>query len=88
VIGVAPDTGRRGLALQGAIAGISREHCSLFVRDGRVVLEDHSRHGSFLNGQCVAGTVALVAGDRLRMGSPGIELLLVCVVDNDGATAD
>jgi len=88
VVGVAPAAGRRGVPLLGKVAGISREHCSLVVRDGRVLLEDRSRHGSFLNGQRVAGTVALVAGDRLRMGSPGIELLLLCVVDDDGAPAD
>jgi len=45
------------------------------------VVEDHSTHGSFLNGQRVQGTADLAEGDRLRMGSPGIEVRLIRVMD-------
>jgi pSer/pThr/pTyr-binding forkhead associated (FHA) protein len=49
-----------------------------------VVVEDHSTYGSFLNGERVDGTATLHTGDRLRLGSPGIELQLIVVEDNDG----
>ena len=47
-------------------------------------MEDHSSHGSFVNGQRVDGSVELVVGDRLRLGTPGIELRLIRVADDDG----
>ena len=85
VLGVAVPDHRRGLLLSGTIAGISRSHCSVYLRDGRAVVEDHSRHGSFLNGRRVEGSAGLIAGDRLRVGAPGIELRLIRVVQDDGA---
>jgi len=70
--------GRR-LALAGPAAGISRSHCSLMRRDGNVFVRDHSRYGTFVNGERVDGEAALGAGDRLRIGTPGIVLELVAV---------
>ena len=72
------------IELAGPTAGVSRAHCSIFVSEGRVVVEDHSTYGSFLNGERVDGTATLEAGDRLRLGSPGIELQLIAVEENDG----
>jgi hypothetical protein len=88
VLGVAIPAGRRGLNLSGQTAGISRTHCSVYRRGERVWVEDHSTHGSFLNGQRVDGTAELVVGDRLRLGSPGIELRMIRVVESDGAPQD
>ncbi len=51
-----------------------------------MVVEDHSTYGSHLNGERVAGRAALVAGDRLRLGSPGIEIELIAVVESDGTS--
>ena len=68
--------GRR-VAVAGA--GISRLHCTL-LRDGaRALVRDHSRYGSFVNGERVAGEMELGAGDRLRVGTPGVVLELVTV---------
>jgi hypothetical protein len=69
----------RSIALQGPAAGISRAHCTLVLQDGAVVVRDHSRYGTFVNGERVSGIVALAAGDRLRVGSPGVVLELVAV---------
>jgi pSer/pThr/pTyr-binding forkhead associated (FHA) protein len=49
------------------------------------VVEDHSTHGSFLNGQRIEGKADLVTGDRLRLGSPGIEVVLLRV-EGDGSS--
>ena len=65
--------------------GISRLHCRLFADAEGAWLEDRSTYGSFLNGDRVGGRAALRAGDRLRLGNPGVELELVRVVDDDGA---
>ena len=65
--------------------GISRSHCTLSGEGGAVWLDDHSTYGTFVNGDRVTGRVELRAGDRLRVGSPGVECELVRAVDDDGA---
>lgn len=77
-IGLGAGGGRR-IALAGPGAGISHVHCTLQRRDGTVVVRDHSRHGTFVNGQRVEGEAVLGAGDRLRIGTPGVVLELVTV---------
>lgn len=69
-------------------AGISRSHCTIFERDGCAVLEDHSSYGTFLNDKRVEGEAILAAGDRVRVGTPGIELRLIQVVDSNGTAKD
>ncbi|MEO7773562.1 MAG: FHA domain-containing protein [Steroidobacteraceae bacterium] len=80
IIGRAPGTDVRGVSLAEGMAGVSRCHCSV-VRDGNdaVVLIDHSAHGSYVNGERVRGRARLAAGDRLRVGTPGVELSLIRV---------
>ncbi len=76
---------RRVLPLE-AGPGVSRVHCSLRHIDGGAVwLEDHSTYGTFLNDERISGRIELRAGDRLRVGSPGVECELVRAVDDDGA---
>jgi len=88
VLGVAIPAGSRGLNLTGATAGVSRNHCSVYRGGDRVLVDDHSTHGSFLNDQRIDGVAELAAGDRLRVGSPGIELQLIGTADDDGAPPD
>jgi len=76
---------RRGLRVD-AGPGVSRLHCSLRRQDaGGVWLEDHSTYGTFVNDEKVTGRIELRAGDRLRIGSPGVECELVQAVEDDGA---
>ena len=76
--------GRRGLPITGVGPGISKRHCTLWADGDHVVAEDHSSYGSFLNGSRIHGRIAIVVGDRLRLGTPGVELDLIAVVA-DGA---
>jgi hypothetical protein len=76
-IGTAPPPGQPALALRGSPAGVSRLHCIVRREDGRVVVEDLSRYGSFLNEQRISGRRALAPGDQLRIGSPGVVLHLI-----------
>ncbi|MDH4259738.1 MAG: FHA domain-containing protein [Gammaproteobacteria bacterium] len=78
VVGLGEGPGRR-LAIGGSAAGISHSHCTLELRDGVALIRDHSRYGSFVNGEKVDGEAVLEAGDRLRLGTPGVVLDLVAV---------
>jgi pSer/pThr/pTyr-binding forkhead associated (FHA) protein len=78
-LGTAPPSGVRGLALRGDTTGVSRHHCTVRALSGEAVVENHAGGDTFLNGERVGGRAPLRAGDRLRLGSPGLELLLVAV---------
>ena len=83
-VGSAVAAGLRSLGVA-AGPGVSRTHCRLLRDADGAWLEDQSTYGTFLNGERVGGRVALRAGDRLRLGSPGLELELVRVEEGDGA---
>jgi hypothetical protein len=71
------------ISLPEGLAGVSRRHCT-FVREGdATVLIDHSRCGTFVNEERVAERIRVHAGDRVRLGEPGVELALIAV---DAAT--
>lgn len=84
-LGTGVPAGRRALAVEPG-PGISRSHCSIALVGGAAWLEDHSTYGTLLNGERVGGRVELRAGDRLRVGSPGVEFELVRAVEDDGAS--
>lgn len=79
--------GREGndaaIALPDGLAGVSRRHCTLWREGDAVVLVDHSRHGTWLNGERVTGRASVQPGDRLRIGDPGVELALILVGAGD-----
>jgi len=81
VVGTAPPSPGRSLRLEGETAGISRAHCRLFESAGAAVVEDLSTWGTYVNGERVSGRSVLAVGDRVRVGSPGIELLLIAAED-------
>jgi hypothetical protein len=78
----------RGLTLPGAAPGVSRSHCTLVRRNGAVLVEDHSTYGSFVNDERVVGRTVLTVGDRLRLGTPGVTLELIQLVNDHGTPQD
>jgi hypothetical protein len=78
VIGRMP-AGPRTIALSEGLAGVSRRHCTLTPEGNEVVLVDHSGFGTYVNGERVAERVRVCAGDRIRIGEPGVELALILV---------
>lgn len=84
-IGTAVPEGERGLSMGGETAGISRVHCRVYRSGVRVLVEDRSRYGTLLNGARIAGSATARTGDRITIGSPGVELLLISVAGSDGA---
>jgi hypothetical protein len=81
VLGTAPPSQGRSLRLEGETAGISRAHCRLFESAERSLVEDLSTWGTYVNGERVSGRAVLAVGDRIRVGSPGLELLLIAAED-------
>jgi FHA domain len=80
LLGIAIPEGHRGLNFDGA-AGVSRYHCTIDRIEERVVIEDHSRYGSFVNGKRIEGKTPLHTGDRLALGTTAIEVALIEVED-------
>jgi pSer/pThr/pTyr-binding forkhead associated (FHA) protein len=77
VLGSQPTDGARWIDLKTITPGMSRRHCSLSMRDGQCIVEDHSRYGTFLNGHRIEGSAVLQCGDVIRLGTPGVELALI-----------
>ena len=73
------------LALDPEMPGVSRRHCTLMRQDGRCVVDDTSRYGTFLNGHRISGSTVLQVGDTLRVGSPGFEMQLITTDEAHGA---
>jgi pSer/pThr/pTyr-binding forkhead associated (FHA) protein len=81
-MGRAPEAS--GIALPEGLAGVSRRHCTLVREAGETLLVDHSSFGTLVNGERVCERVRVHAGDRIRLGEPGVELTLIAVA---GASA-
>jgi hypothetical protein len=76
-VGTAPPAGGRAVRPNGPPEGVSRRHCSVVLRGDDVVLEDHSRYGTWVNERRIEGQTTLHVGDVVRVGSPGGRLLLI-----------
>lgn len=83
-LGVALAGDQRGLNLSGATAGISRSHCHIRRHANRVLIEDHSTYGTYLNERPIDGSGEAETGDLIRLGSPGIKIRLIAVLESDG----
>ena len=84
VFGSQAADGERSIAVGSDMPGVSRRHCSVSLRNGQCVLEDHSRYGTFLNGHRIEGSTVLRIGDSVRIGSPGFEFLLITTDETHG----
>jgi pSer/pThr/pTyr-binding forkhead associated (FHA) protein len=77
VIGTEEVSNTPHIRLPRAAAGVSRRHCSLRREGERTVVIDHSRYGTWVNGARVRERAAVRAGDRVRVGTPGVEFTLI-----------
>jgi hypothetical protein len=84
-IGTELVAGGYGVQVDNRVAGVSRQHCSIQQDGGRLVLSDHSRFGTQLNGHGIDGTAVLQAGDVIAVGSPPRQFQLIAEVGPDGA---
>jgi pSer/pThr/pTyr-binding forkhead associated (FHA) protein len=64
-------------SLRPASAMISKQHCALIIKDGKVYLKDfNSTNGTFLNDQPVKGAVVLKHDDILKVGPLTFKVLI------------
>jgi hypothetical protein len=87
-VGWSAEGSTRKLTLPTASPGVSRTHCTLVKRNGSILVEDHSTYGSFVNDERVVGNTVLTVGDRLRLGTPGVTLELIQMVNDNGTPQD
>ena len=73
-----------GIHLQNSMPGIADRHFRIRPVEGEIVLEDLSGGSTVLNDQPFEGRRELAVGDRVRIGSPATEFLLISVAE-DGA---
>ena len=78
-IGTAVTAAGRALNVAGATAGVSRAHCTVLRQGNDLMVFDHSSYGTWLNDERVAHGARLRAGDKLRLGAPGIVLELIAL---------
>ncbi len=76
-IGTEEDPNTPHITLPRAAAGVSRRHCSLRREGEATVLIDHSRYGTWINGARVRERAMVRPGDRVRVGTPGVEFTLI-----------
>ena len=67
------------IVLPDSAAGVSRRHCTFLSMDDDVALVDHSRFGTFVNGERIIERARIHAGDRIQIGEPGLELAVIAV---------
>jgi hypothetical protein len=83
--GVARRVGNEPLVLDGALsddqAPQDRRPATVRHIAGQIVLETREGMPVTINGQPVEGRTALVAGDRVRVGLTGGEILVVTMVE-------
>lgn len=85
LVGSAIPAGSRGIAVNSSTEGVSRHHCSVYRRDGRIHVEDHSSYGTFVNDRKIEGSTVAAIGDSIGIGSPGGEFRLIEVADKNGS---
>ena len=81
-LGSAPQAGGLSIVLSPE-GGVSRNHCTVVLENGQVVLHDHSRYGTSLNGAPVADSAPLRGGDVVGVGP--LEFLIAREVGDDGS---
>ena len=84
-IGSELQPGEAGVALDPALRGLSRQHCTLRRENGALFVFDHSRFGTWLNGHRIDGAALVQPGDVLAIGSPPVELRLLAEVNGPAA---
>ena len=83
-IGTGVSTDEWGVALDAGLRGVSRHHCTVRIENGTLMLFDHSRFGTLLNGHRVDSAAVLKAGDVITLGTPPVELRLIAEVSGNG----
>ena len=83
IIGLQRVADGSGIQIQGQIAGVSRKHCAVQLQGNKVVLNDYSTDGTFVDENPVTGKMILLLGQTVRVGTPGEILKLIACLDRE-----
>ncbi len=72
-----------GIQIRHQIAGVSRKHFAVQLQENKVVLNDYSRYGTFVDDHPVKGETILRLGQTLRIGTPGETLKLIACLGQE-----
>jgi len=76
-IGCAQNSEQNDVAITGETAGVSPKHFTIALLDGKIVLNDMSAQGTFVDEKRVNGSIALKLGQIIRVGTPGQQLQVI-----------
>ena len=83
MVGLKRVSNESGIQIQGKIAGVSRKHCVVQLQGNKVVLNDFSTYGTFVDEKPVKGETILLLGQTIRVGTPGETLNLIACLDKE-----
>ncbi len=79
---------QEGCQLQIKSSQVSRKHCELFEKAGRLIVKDlNSSNGTFVNGEKVEGQQAVSSGDEISIGGVKFRVETVGAAAKPGDTA-
>ena len=79
-IGCTQGSERNDITITGETAGVSPRHCTIELRDRKIILNVMSDQGTFVDEIRVSGNISLKLGQIIRVGTPGELLqLIVCL---------
>jgi hypothetical protein len=67
----------------GRASRISPRYCTIGLRDGKVVLDEHSSDGIFVDGTRVNASMVLKLGQIIRLGTTGDQFQLIACLNRD-----
>jgi len=82
-IGLRSNTGETEVQIYGRSESIPDRHCTIVLRGRKVVLDDYSTLGTFVDDTRVNGSMALKLGQIIRLGTNGEQLQLIACLEND-----
>jgi hypothetical protein len=83
IIGREVPDGSAGIRIWGRTEGVSRHHCRVALKKGRLKITDTSTYGTFVDGVKIAGERELGVGQSIRVGTPGETLQVIACLDTD-----
>ena len=73
----------KGIPIRTESSDVSQKHCTIQQNGDMIVLTDHSRQGTFVEGQRVDGNLVLELGQIVHLGSSGETIQLIACMNFD-----
>ena len=82
-VGCGADSETNGVTISGNTGGVSAEHFTVALLDGKIILQNLSARGTLVDEKRVNGSTALKLGQTIRVGTPGEKLQVIAIVKPD-----